>query len=158
MQPKWAPEVSRDQGRRSKRIVMIVVRVGRGDAGSCRHGCTEDWRGVVALVAVGDGADAERARQACTSSRAGKVPHGGGVRARRCAVAIVMVIIVFGSARGRCAHRCDAGRGRRAARSRVGARGQTVVRTQRSGDGRSEGNREDVQRFAITIGAACRSP
>ena len=85
------------QGRRSKRIVMIVVPVGRGDGGSCRHGCTEDRRGVMALVAIGDGADAEPAPEACSSSRAGELPHGGGARTRRCAVAIIMVIIVFGS-------------------------------------------------------------
>ena len=40
----------------------------------------------------------------------------------------------------------------------VGPRDQSVVRARPSGDGRLEGNREDVQRFAITIGAACRSP
>ena len=88
---------------------MIVVRVGRGDAGSCRHGCTEDRRGVVAPVAIGDGADTERAREARSSSCAGELPHGGGVRTRRCAVAIIMVIIVFGSGSGRCAQvRCSA--------------------------------------------------
>ena len=121
---------------------MIVVRVGRGDAGSCRHGCTEDRQGVVALVAIGDGADAERAHEACSSSRAGELLHGGGVRSRRCAVAIIMVIIVFGGGSGRCARRRDARQGRRAARSRVGARGQSVARARRSGRGSIGGQAE----------------
>ena len=128
---------------------MIVVRVGRGDGGSCRHGCTVVGQGVVALVAIGDGADAERAHEACSSSRAGELPHGGGVRTRRCAVAIIMVIIIFGSGSDRWMLGEDGVRL---------DRGQTVARARRSGDGRLEGRREDVQRLAITIGAAFRSP
>ena len=85
VQSERAPEVSRDRRRRSKRIVMIVVRVGRGDAGSCRHGCTEDRRSVMALVANGDGADAGRAHGTCSSSRAGELLPCGGGRTRRCA-------------------------------------------------------------------------
>ena len=126
----------------------MIADVGLGDAGSCRHGCTVVGQGVVALVAIGDGADAEPAHEACSSSRAGELLHGG-VRTRRCAVAIIMVAIIFGSGSDRWTVGEDGVRL---------DRGQTVVRARRSGDGRLEGRREDVQRLAITIGAACRSP
>ena len=97
VQSERAPEVSRDRRRRSKRIVMIVVRVGRGDAGSCRHGCTDVRRGVVAFVAIGDGTDGEPAQRSRSWSPGGEAQHGGGGRTRQCAVAIVLVIVIFGS-------------------------------------------------------------
>ena len=90
---------------------MIVAPVGRGDAGSCRHGCTEDRRGVVALVAIGDGTDGEPAQGSRSSSREGEVHHGGGGRTRRCAVAIVMVIVIIGSGGARSDTRTGAALG-----------------------------------------------
>ena len=40
---------------------MIVASVGRGDDAPFRRDGTDVRRGVMALVAIGDGADAERA-------------------------------------------------------------------------------------------------
>ena len=121
---------------------MIVVRVGRGDGGSCRHGCTVVGQGVVALVAIGDGADAERAHEACSSSRAGELPHGGGVRTRRCAVAIIMVVIIFGSGSDRWMLGED------------GARldcGQTVARRSIGGQAGRRAEARDHDRRSVSV-------
>ena len=55
-----------DHGRRSGPITMIVTSVGRGDVGPFRRDGTNVRRTAQGLVAIGDGADAERARGTCS--------------------------------------------------------------------------------------------
>ena len=57
-----------DHGRRSGPITMIVTSVGRGDVGPFRCDGTNVRRTAEALVAIGDGADTERARVTCSSA------------------------------------------------------------------------------------------
>ena len=106
---------ARDHGRRSEPISMIVASVGRGDAGPFRLGVTDVRRGAVALVAIGDGADAERAHGAGCSSGEAELRHDGGGRTRGRTIAIViamvMVIGTGGSAGSRWARRCSGRRG-----------------------------------------------
>ena len=90
-------EDARDRNRRSELVTPVIDSVGLGDAGPCSHGCIVVGQGVTALVAIGDGTDGEPAQGSRSSSREGEVQHGGGGRTWRCAVAIVMVIVIFGS-------------------------------------------------------------
>ena len=106
---------ARDHGRGSEPITMIVASVGRGDDALFRLGVTDVRRGAVALVAIGDGADAERAHGAGSSSGEAELRHDGGGRTRGRTIAIViamvMVIGTGGSAGSRWARRCIARRG-----------------------------------------------
>ena len=74
---------------------MFVTSAGRGDDEPFRPGGTDVRRGVEALVAIGDGVDADRTPGACGSSCGGKVPHevGGCTRRRTIAIAIAMVVV-----------------------------------------------------------------
>ena len=65
---------ARDHDRRSVSIAMIVTGVGLGDAGPFRRGDTDVRRGVVALVAIGDGTEAERSHGG-RPDHPGEVPH-----------------------------------------------------------------------------------
>ena len=80
---------------------MIVASVGHGDDAPFRRDGTNVRQGVMALVAIGDGADAERALGACRSSGRGGLPRDGGGRTRERTianvVAMVMVIVTSGS-------------------------------------------------------------
>ena len=106
---------------------MFVASVGRGDAGPFRRGGTVVGQGVVALVAIGDGADAEHAHRARSSSGGSEMPHGMGHRTRQRTIAIAMVIIVTSaSLRRRSAQRARGRRRQRAARPRAGLRGHNV--------------------------------
>ena len=81
---------------------MSVASVGRGDDEPFRLGGTDVRRGVVALVAIGDGADAGHALGTCSSSCGAELPHDIGDFTRRravvMAIAMVMVIGTSGSA------------------------------------------------------------
>ena len=109
--------LTRDHDRHSVSIAMIVTGVGLGDAGPFRRGGTDVRRGVVALVAIGDGADAEGARVTCSPQAEGDLRHDIGGRTRWCTVAmfiaLIFVIGTGGSTRSPCACRCK-GRRRRA--------------------------------------------
>ena len=138
---------------------MIVTSAGLGDAGPFRRGGTSVGRGVVALVTIGGGTDGEPAQGSRSSSPGGEVRHGGSCRTRRCAVATVMVMVIFGSGGARGDTRTGAALGdggMRLGRGSAFAEGGHATATIRRWW--PEGNREDVQRPAITIGAVCRSP
>ena len=68
-------------------------------------------RGVMTLVAIGDGADAERAHGACRSSGRGGLPRDGGDRTRRRATSIAMVMVIVTSGRGGVDVQADAAEG-----------------------------------------------
>ena len=101
-----------DQGRRSRPITMIVTSDRLGDAGPCRHGVTNVRRTAEALVAIGDGADAEHAHGSCTPWVEGDLRNDVGGRTRWCTIAIFIAAIVVtgtsGSAGSPCARRCEA--------------------------------------------------
>ena len=82
---------------------MFVASAGRGDGEPFRRGGTKVRQGVMALVAIGDGADAEHAHGTCrSSSRGGLRLDGGGRTGRRSmAVAIIIFIATRGRARSR---------------------------------------------------------
>ena len=148
-----------DRCRRSELVTPVVDGAGRGDAGSCSDGCIAVGQVVAALVAIGGGTDGEPAQGSRSSSSGGEVQHGGSGRTRRCAVAIVMVMVIFGSGGARSDTRTGAALGdggMRLGRGSAFAEGGHATATIRRWW--PEGNREDVHRLAITIGAACRSP
>ena len=84
---------------------MFVASAGRGDGERFRRGGTNVRQGVMALVAIGDGADAEHVHGTCrSSSRGGLRPDGGGRTGRR-SMAIAIAIIIFIATRGRARSR-----------------------------------------------------
>ena len=88
-----------DHEGRGDPITMFVASGGRGDAGPFRLGCTNVWRGVTALVAIGGGADGESAQGSRSSSRGGKGQHGDNGRTLGRTFAIVVVIVTSERAR-----------------------------------------------------------
>ena len=50
-------------------------------------------QGVVVLVAIGDGADAERAHGRAVHPAGSEMPHGMGHRTRQCTIAMVIIIV-----------------------------------------------------------------
>ena len=104
-------EAACDRCRRSELVTPVVAGVGLGVAGSCSDGCIAVGQGVAALVAIGGGTDGEPAQGSRSSSPGGEVRHGGGGRTRRCAVAIVMVMVIFGSGGARSDTRTGAALG-----------------------------------------------
>lgn len=100
-----------DRCRRSELVTPVVAGVGLGVAGSCSDGCIAVGQGVAALVAIGGGTDGEPGQGSRSSSPGGEVRHGGGGRTRRCAVAIVMVMVIFGSGGARSDTRTGAALG-----------------------------------------------
>ena len=73
---------------------MFVTSAGRGDDAPFRRDGTDVERGVAALVAIGDGGDAEHAHGACRSSGRGVLPHDVGDRTRRRTIAIVIAMVM----------------------------------------------------------------
>ena len=96
---------------------MIVESAGRGDVGPFRRDGTNVRRTAEALVAIGDGADAEHARGTCSARAEGELRHDVGGRTRWCTMAIFIALIIVtgtsGSTRSPWARRCN-GRRRRA--------------------------------------------
>jgi len=92
---------------------MIVASAGRGDDAPFRRDGTDVRRGVMALVAIGDGADAERAHGVCRSSGRRLLPHevGGRTRRRAMAIVIAMVMVIVTSGRGGVDVQADAAEG-----------------------------------------------
>ena len=86
----------RARGRRSDPIIVVFASAGRGDAEPFRLGVTDVRRGGEALVAIGDGADGEPARRACSSSCGTEARRDGGgcTRRRTIVIAMVMVIVI----------------------------------------------------------------
>ena len=84
---------ARAHDRRSGPITIVVITVGGGDAGPFRLGDTGVGRGVAALVAIGDGADAEHAHGARSSLGGSESPHGMGHRTRQRTIAMVIIIV-----------------------------------------------------------------
>ena len=84
---------------------MIATSDGLGDAGPLRRGGTDVPRGVDALVAIGDDADAEHAHRTCSSSVEGDLRNDVGGHTRRCTIIIfIAAIIVTGTAGARAVH------------------------------------------------------
>ncbi len=95
-----------DQGRRSGPSTMIATSAGRGDAGPLRRGVTNVRRGVVALVAIGDGADAEHAHGTCSPSVEGDLRHDVGGRTRRRTTIIVIALVIVIASRESASTAC----------------------------------------------------
>ncbi len=96
---------------------MIVTSAGLSGVGPFRRDGTNVRRSAEALVAIGDGADAEGARVTCSAAVEGELRHDVGGRTRWCTMAILIALIIVtgtgGSTRSPCACRCK-GRRRRA--------------------------------------------
>lgn len=124
-----------DQGRRSRPITMIATSDGLGDAGPLRRGGTDVPRGVDALVAIGDGADAEHAHRTCSSSVEGDLRNDVGGRSRRRTIIIVIAVVIVIAAREsaccRCACRWWYREWRRAAELQSGTGSRRRVRERR---------------------------
>ena len=67
-----------------------------GDVGPFRRDGTNVRRTAEALVAIGDGADAEHAHEACSSSGGSELPHDdvGRTRWRIVSIFIALVIVI----------------------------------------------------------------
>ena len=89
---------------------MIATSVGRGDVRPFRRDGTNVRRTAEALVAIGDGADAERARVTCSPWVEGELRHDVGGCSRRRSMAMFIALFVVtgtsGSTRSPCAGRC----------------------------------------------------
>ena len=96
---------------------MIVTSAGLGGVGAFRRDGIDVRRTAEALVAIGDGGDAEGARVTCGSAVEGELRHDVGGRTRWCTMAMFVALIVVtgtsGGTRSPCAGRCK-GRRRRA--------------------------------------------
>ena len=86
---------------------MIATSVGRGDVGPFRHDGTNVRRTAEALVAIGDGADAEHAHGRCSPWVEGDLRNDVGGHTRRCTIIIVtaVVIVIAAQAGARAAMR-----------------------------------------------------
>ena len=82
---------------------MITTSVGRGDVGPFRHDGTNVRRTAEALVAIGDGADAEHAHGTCSPWVEGELRHDvGGCSRRRSIIIVIALVIVIAARESAC--------------------------------------------------------